>query len=417
MIRHFVREGEKKACVARRVGVSRQTVYNHLKNDFEKKKEKKKRGSKLDPHKSYLRTRLEDFDLPATVLLREIRERGYTGSITILRKYVRGIKDRKRARVTERFETQPGRQAQVDWGECGMIEVGGRRHRLYVFVYVLGYSRMLFIRFTTSIRRHVLEACLQEAFCQLGIPGELLVDNMKQVVDEHTREGVRFNRGFLDFCEHYGVRPCATPPYWPRSKGKVERGVGYVKRSFLEGRVFAELDDLNRQADQWVDGVANVRIHGTTGERPCDRYLDEIETLGRYDRAPVYDARPVEIRKVMNDSYIRYGGVFYSAQPVAVGQSVVVKATSDRIGDEFEVYLGKERVAVHRRRAPGSPRVTATEHEEKIRWLVRQGKAVKGRQVRYLQITLDWDVIGFESPEVETRSLDLYEQVLQGGSR
>jgi hypothetical protein len=288
-------------------------------------------------------------------------------------------------------------------------------HRLYVFVYVLGYSRMLFIRFTTSTKQYVLEGCLQEGFGCCGIPRELLVDNMKQVVDSHTREGVRFNKGFLDFCDHYEVTPCATPPYWPRSKGKVERGVGYVKRSFLEGRVFVDLDDLNRQADHWVDTVANVRVHGTTGERPCDRYHRETEALKSYEAAPVYESRPVEVRKVMNDSYIRYGGVFYSVEPVAVGQSVVVKADSDRIGAGFEVYLGSERVAVHRRRAPGSPRVTDPEHGEKIRRLVRQGKAVRGRQVRYLQIAPSWHVIGFDSPEVETRSLDLYEQLLQGG--
>jgi transposase len=418
MIRHFVREGEPKSRVARRLGVSRQTVYNYLRYDPERKKQRKKRASKLDPYRGYIRTRLEEFDLPATVLLREIREKGYRGSMTILREYVRGVKDRKVARITERFETVPGHQAQVDWGECGSIEVGGIRHKLYVFVLVLGFSRMLFVRFTTSIRRHVLQGCLQEAFGRLGIPAELLLDNMKQVIEGRSGEGIRFNGGFLDFCEHYGVVPLVTPPYWPRAKGKVERGVGYVKRSFLEGRVFVDLADLNRQADHWVDMVANVRVHGTTGERPCDRYLRETASLRRYEAVPVYDSRPMEIRKVMSDSHIRYQGVFYSVDPVAVGRSVVVKAASERVGDEFEVYLGGELVAVHRRRAAGSPRVTLEEHGRKIRQQVRRGKAVRGRQVRFVQVASEevgWEY--FAVPEVQTRSLELYEQVLRGGSR
>lgn len=417
MIRHFVSQGVPKSQVARRLGVSRQTVYNHLRFDPEKKKERKKRASKLDPYRGYIRTRLEEFDLPATVLLREIREKGYRGSITILREYVRGVKDRKVAWITERFETLAGRQAQVDWGECGSIEVRGKRHKLYVFVFVLGFSRMLYVRFTTSMRRHVLQGCLQGAFERLGIPAEVLVDNMKQVVEGRSSEGVLFNRRFLDFCEHYGVIPSVTPPYWPRAKGKVERGVGYVKRSFLEGRVFVDLEDLNRQADHWVDTVANVRVHGTTGERPCDRYMRETAFLRRYEAVPVYDSRPEKIHKVMNDSYIRYQGVFYSVDPCAVGHSVVVKAGSERVGDEFEVYLGAECVAVHRRRAPGSPRVTLEEHEKKIRQLTRKGKAVRGRQVRFVQIVPEEGGWGYATPEVQTRPLELYEQVLQGGSR
>jgi transposase len=270
IIRHFVREEEPKSRVARRMWVSRQTVYNHLRFDPEKKKERKKRASKLDPYKDYIRTRLEEFDLPATVLLREIREKRYRGSITILREYVRGIKDRKAAWITERFETVPGHQAQVDWGECGSIVVGGIRHKLYMFVLVLGFIRMLFVRFTTSMRRHVLQGCLQEAFERLGIPAELLMDNMKQVVEERSAEGIRFNRGFLDFCEHYGVVPVVTPPYWPRAKGKVERGVVYVKRSFLEGWVFVDLKSPSGKRSTFPHCMpSDVRSYSEYSTFPC----------------------------------------------------------------------------------------------------------------------------------------------------
>ena len=410
MIRHLYAQGLKKAEIARQVGVSRPTVYRHIaRRDVGQTR--RARPSKLDPYKDYIRARLDKYDLPATVLLREIRSQGYDGGITILKQFVREIKDRKIALLTERFETLPGQQAQIDWGECGTVTVDGLRRKLYVFILVLGFSRMLFARFTTSTRQPVLLACLREAFAELGVPHELLLDNMKQAVDRHTPDGVQFNRTFLDFCDHHGVLPLAAPPYWARVKGKVERGVGYVKRSFLEGRSFVDLDDLNRQADHWRDSVANVRIHGTTGERPIDRHLREREYLRPLTAVPHYDTRPIEVRKVANDSHIRYRNVFYSVDPDAVGQTVIVQPHGDCIGDVFEVYYGEQLVATHHIVAERLKRITLAEHAAKIRRLCRRGTATRSRTVRFEQITVPED---FEMPQVdvEVRPLDLYESLL-----
>ncbi len=287
-IKFFAREGVAKAAIARRFGVSRQTVHNHLKRSGPFPKPRGKRGSKLDLFKKYIRARLEKFDLPATVLFGELKKLGYRGGLTILRELVRPLKEEFTRRVTERFETLPGQQAQIDWGECGMITVGGERKKLYVFVMVSGYSRMMYARFTTSSRLPVLLACLTRALGALGIPREILVDNMKQAVEQHdvTTGVVRWNQQFLDFADHHGYLPVASPPYWPRVKGKVERGVGYIKTSFLEGRSFSDLDDLNRQLDVWLDTVANVRTHGTTRERPVDRHAGELPHLRRFAAVP-----------------------------------------------------------------------------------------------------------------------------------
>ena len=221
-IKYLAREGVQKKTIAERLGVSRQTVYNHLnrREDEPFPKPRPARPSKLDPFKEYVQARLERFDLPATVLCREIKEQGYRGGLTILRDFVRPLKQELVRRVTERFETLPGQQAQIDWGECGSLEVGGERRTLYVFVMVLGYSRMTYARFTTSSKLPVLLGCLARAFEALGIPKELLVDNMKQAVDQHdvTTGTVRWNKGFLDFADHHGVLPVASPPYWPRVK-------------------------------------------------------------------------------------------------------------------------------------------------------------------------------------------------------
>jgi transposase len=250
-IKFLAREGVPKSRIARRLGVTRQTVYNHLSRTEPFPKPRPKRVSKLDAFKAYVRSRLELFDLPATVLLLELREQGYAGELTLLRDYARTIKKELVRRVTERFETLPGHQAQIDWGECGTIEVGGERRKLYVFVLVLGYSRMMYAHFTTSSKLPVLLRCLAHGFDVLGVPAEILVDNMKQAVDQHdvTTGTVRWNRQFLDFADHHGFLPVACPPYWPRVKGKVERGVGYIKTSFLEGRSFTDLADLNRQLE------------------------------------------------------------------------------------------------------------------------------------------------------------------------
>ncbi len=428
-IKFLAREGMQKSRIAERLGVSRQTVYNHLKRKEGEPfpKPRSKRVSKLEPFKEHIRARLECFDLPATVLVQEIRAQGYRGGLTLLREFVRPLKQEFVRRVTERFETLPGQQAQIDWGECGSIEVGGERRTLYVFVMVLGYSRMMYARFTTSSKLPVLLACLVRAFNALGIPKEILVDNMKQAVEQHdvTTGTVRWNKGFLDFAEHHGFLPVASPPYWPRVKGKVERGVGYLKTSFLEGRTFTDLEDLNRQLAVWLDTVANVRIHGTTGQRPIDRHALELAHLRPLAAVPAYDVRPVELRTVPSDSHISYGGVRYSVDPIAVGGTVVVRSEGGAVGDAFSVYFGAHLVACHRRRPSGSPRVTLPEHAAQIRRLTRGSAEAaarrRGHQPSYVQVGQGGGILLLEriqrsAPQVQVQPLSAYERLLGDGA-
>jgi len=420
-IKVLAREGMPKATIARRLGVSRQTVYNHLNREGPYPAPRRRRGSKLDAFKEYIETRLEAFDLPATTLYREIHKQGYEGGLTILREFIRPLKTELTRRVTERFETIPGRQAQIDWGECGTIDVDGERKKLYVFVMVLGYSRMLYARFTTSSKLPVLLDCLLRAFGALGIPSEVVVDNMKQAVDRHevSTGTVRWNKTFLDFAEHHGFLPVATPPYWPRAKGKVERGVGYVKRSFLEGRAFTDLDDLNAQLAHWLDTVANVRIHGTTGERPVDRHPRELEMLRDAAAVPAYDTRPVEIRKVAPDCHISYRGVRYSVPPEAVGHSVVVRPGGERVGAALEIRLGDRILTHHRIHPKGRGRVTLFEHQAAIEAITR-GRRPGGRRSsgpRFEQIASNgpslFPRLRLVAPVVETRPLAVYEELLE----
>ena len=405
-IKFLKQEGMTVTEIAQRFGISRQTIYNHLNRTDPYPKPREKRSSKLDSYKDYIRARVGEFDIPATSLLRELRSRGYDGGLTILRSFIRPLKAELVQRVTERFETRPGRQAQIDWGECGTITVGGERKKLYLFVLVLGYSRMTYARFTTSMKLPVLQGCLKKAFSVLGIPAELLVDNMNQAVDQHdTVTGtVRWNAKFLAFCDHFGTLPAACPPYWPRVKGKVERGVGYIKQSFLTGRYFTDLTDLNHQLDQWIDTEANVRIHGTTKERPIDRYREELPHLGISTAVPNWDTRPVEIRRVPSDCHISYEGVLYSVDPAAVGTTVVVRADGENVGDTFSVYQDGDLVALHRRAPKGSRPVMLPEHTAAIRKITRgEGLRSTGRRKkRYVQQT---------EPVVQHYPLSIYEHL------
>ena len=167
--------------VASILGVHRTTVHRWLK-DAECGKHKRK--SKLDPFIDYIRSRLRDYNLPGPVMLREIRELGYTGQITILREFMASVKSRYIQKVVDRFETDPGRQGQIDWGDCGYIMVGGTPRKLNLFLIVLGYSRYIWGEFTTTTRRPELMRLLEKGFLEIGgVPRELIVDNMKQAID------------------------------------------------------------------------------------------------------------------------------------------------------------------------------------------------------------------------------------------
>lgn len=418
MMRYFVNEGESVSRVAKRFGVSRQTVYNHRKRQDDAisyGKPQPKRPSKLDPYKPYIEARLQEFDLTATKLLQEIQSQGYPGRYSLVKRFVHQVKEKSARVATERFETLPGVQAQVDFGECGVIEVGGERRKLYVFVMVLGYSRMMFARFTTSMRRPTFLTCLREGFERLGVPKELLVDNLKAAVDQHLMgESVKFNREFVAFCSHYGIIPMAALPYWPRVKGKVERGVGYVKGNFLLGLSFATLQDLNQQLDAWIDSTANIRIHGTTGERPVDRYQTELAHLKPAHALPVFDTRPVEMRQVSLDSFVSYQGTRYSVDPKAAGKTVWLRPAMDG-SETFEVYLEDTLVACHRVAARGTRSVLLPAHAEAIRKLSREHRDQPPKP-RFLQIVTEpprqWPselVVSVQAPTLTT-----YTPILEG---
>ena len=413
-MQRLLEEGESVSQVARRLGRTRQTIYNWI--DGKTSEAGRRRPSKLDPFRPYIESRLERFDLPATVLLDELRERGYTGGITILRDLVATIKNRHVKRLVDRFETEPGRQAQIDWASCGTIVHQGRRRRLSLFTVVLGHSRTIWATFVVSERRPVMIDLLERCFRDLsGVPRELLFDNLKQVVDRpRTQESpARIQESFQAFSDHWGFTVVASPPYWPRAKGKVERAIQYIKKSFLEGRRFTDLEDLNGQLRFWLATVANVRVHGTTRERPVDRLAADQEAMLPLGATPAYPSVVIHQRSADHDARISLHGVRYSVDPTILsgrrGEPVEVHQGTD---DRLRIYHQGLLVGDHAVAPAGSPPQDDPRHAI-LRRAMRQQPTCsrpRGNTPVFDQVTdqpvADWLT---DAPRVAHRSLEEYE--------
>jgi hypothetical protein len=224
--------------------------------------------------------------------------------------------------------------------------------KIYVFVMVLGFSRMLYVQFTTSMELEQLLACHVEAFAFFGgWPQEILYDNMAQVKLPGTKE---WNPLFLDFAHYYGLLPRTHRVRRPRTKGKVERMVDYVKDNFLLGRTFADLADLNVQGRHWLEHTANVRLHATTQRRPFD--LLAAEGLTPHASLVPYRFLHKAVLKVSVEGFVHWDRSRYSVPPDYVGRTVLVEQGEQRV----TVRVGDLILAEHGRAPqPGSCMVHA----------------------------------------------------------
>lgn len=221
--------------IARVLGISRNTVRKYLRYKASLTyKKRSRKPSILDSYRDYIIVRFDKakpHTIPATVILREIQERGYQGGITLLRNFIREISPSKPVAPIIRFETEPGHQMQVDW-----TVLQGGKHRLLAFVAIMGYSRRTYVEFTNADDKTTFLQCHINAFEYFnGVPREVLYDNMKTVVIErnfYKDRCHRFQKTFLDFSKHFGFIPRLCQPYRAQTKGKVERFIGYMKRSF-----------------------------------------------------------------------------------------------------------------------------------------------------------------------------------------
>jgi transposase len=289
LLRHYLEQGVGKTELARRFGVSRRTVYHwietaQLDRDLDDEAvsytPRPPVPRKLDAYRGIIQARLQTYPrLSAQRVFEEIRSAGYDGGYTQLKQYVRQIRPRSIEEAVQRFETPAGFQGQVDFATFNLP--WGRR---YALVVVLGYSRLLWLRFFPRQNMQALFCGLESAFAAFGgVPQELLFDQMRAVVigdDRLSNGALVLNAEFLRFAAHWDFRPRACRPYRAKTKGKVERPIRYLRENFFYGRTFLNDADLNAQAERWLETTANRRRHRTTGETPQRRFeQDERQAL------------------------------------------------------------------------------------------------------------------------------------------
>jgi len=332
------------------------------------------------------------------VLKHLLRERGYTGGITLIKDYVKPHRPPRQIPAVQRYETKPGYQAQVDWKICEYIDLNGVVRKIPVFAMVLGYSRAMYIEFAKRCDIHSFLRCMVNALEYFGgVPKTMLTDQMKTVIlGMGDNRKPRWHPLFEDFAATVGMVPKVCRGRRPQTKGKVERTVRFIEQNFMPGRRFTDVEDLNRQARQWCD-EQNRRIHGTTGERPIDRLVEEqLGTLPPADRLAKYR---FEVRKASRDGFVSYDGVRYGIPWQYSGREVKVRD----INGFIEIYWEKELIAQHKK------------HSQSRMWVMcEQQYANLGTAQGYAYPK----PLGIQIPvqDVEVRPLDMYERLTGVGA-
>lgn len=360
-IKSLAAEGLKKTQIADRLGVDRGTVAKYLALENIPPRLKRQASSlKIDPFVDHLKARLVKYpELTAERLYREIVELGYSGSRRTVRRFVANTRPH-RERVYKPFETLPGEQAQVDWGHFDTIEIDGQKLHLYAFVFVLSYSRMRYVEFTTSQDMATFLACHGRAITYSGgCPHEVIYDNAKTVTLERVGSVVRFHPDLLRYAAAYGFRARACWVRDPESKGKVESTVKYVRQDFFYAAEFSGLENLNRQARTWYNEVANQKISATTGEVPAERLVAERQFLLPLPTKAV-EMPAEDTARVTKTCLVSWGSNQYSVPHRLARKLVKLHIYEDRL----DVFLADEKVVTLPRCRGKGQRIIVDEHYE-----------------------------------------------------
>ncbi|MBW2470687.1 MAG: IS21 family transposase [Deltaproteobacteria bacterium] len=359
--------GFKERKIARTLRISRPTVRRYLKNP-QPQKPKISRRSKLDPYQERIQQLLEkDPEVKAPVVLQRLQQEGFDGKITILRDCLRRLRGRQRQPTPFiRFESKPGQQMQIDWGHFGVLAYKESMRKLYALAVIEGYSRAAYVEFTHSQNQACLHQALLNALAYFGgSPQEVVVDNMLSAVTERQGPLIRFNDAFFDFLRIFHITPIACNVASPHEKGKIENFIKYLRQNFWPLRTFSDLCDVNGQVRHWLDTVANIRIHQTTGKRPLER-LAEVHLRPLPDLLP--DCRQTEQLKVYKDFAVRFDANVYTTPPWAIGKKVTLKANQSQVS----IYYQEKKIAGHNRCWQRGMRIETPSHKEQVKKLKRK---------------------------------------------
>jgi transposase len=366
--------------ICRRLKLDKKTVRKWLTQPWTQPK-RPGRTSKLDPYKDRIKAWLERDDLSAQQVLQRLAEQGFEGRYTIVREYIRLVRPRPtQAYLSLRFA--PGECMQVDWGSWGHIPIGATRRQLSFFAAVLCYSRMLYVEFTLGQSQEHFLSCHQHALEYFGgCVDSVMVDNCKTAVLSHPRGGLaQINPRYLDFANHYGFEVRACGVRQAQQKGRVENAVGYIKNNFLRGLELPPWSALNPTARQWLETVANVRVHGTTHKTPLELFGDEKPRLKPVAVHP-YDVAAV--RQVSANSRFRVtlDTNRYSVPARLAGTSLCMKVYPTRV-----VLLHEDQIVAEHPRC--FDRHQDIEHPDHVQPLLEQRRKARDGHLlhRFLEL-------------------------------
>jgi transposase len=364
--------------IAGALGCSRNTVKRYLAAGGWAAIRPPRRKRRLDGLEEWLAGRFRQHRGNCDVVRQDLlREHGLTVSLRTVERAAGPLRQalQAEARACLRFETAPGKQLQIDFGEIA-IAIGGERVRMHLFVATLGYSRRPFVRAFRYERQSAWFDGMEGAFQRFGgVPREVLFDNARALVDYHnaeTRE-VRFNERLHAFARYWRFHPRACAPYRARTKGKDERGVGYVKHNAIAGHAFISWAALEAHLDWWMREIADQRVHGTTGEIPLVRFeREEASALQPLEGRPPFQQVRELVRRVQADCVIEVDGNGYSVPWRLIGESVQVVVCGGRV---HVSHAGQE-VAVHAETTGRRQRIIDPTHFHGVAGVARPVSAV-----------------------------------------
>jgi transposase len=353
VMQQLLERGWSRRRIAAELGISRNTLDRYLRLGEWQPYSTANRPGQLDGHREWLQQQFEQHHGNAEVVRQELlKQKGIEVSLRTVERAVQAWREalRQSRQATVRYETPPGKQLQADFGEL-WVPIGGVRTKVHICVLTLGYSRRQLIRvYRHQRQRHWLQA-LEEAFRVWdGVPEQVLVDNAKALITHHNpRAGeLVINPVFAAFARHWGFTPKACWPNRPQTKGKDERGVGYVKRSGIAGHAFDTWGQMESHLEWWNREIADLRIHGTTGERPLERFeRAEAMALMALNGKPSYLAEQEFSRRVAKDCCVQVEGNWYSVPAALVRQNVTVQIRDQQV----LIRQGGRIVARHSRQA------------------------------------------------------------------
>jgi transposase len=372
----------KVAQIARELHLHPETVAKWAATARFRPRKTSPRPSKLDSFKGQIVRWLETHPYTAAQIFLRLRESGYKGGISIVKEYVHQVRPpRSPAFLTLAFA--PGECAQVDWGQFGSIHVGNTSRRLSFFVMVLCYSRLLYVEFTVSETMEHFLACHANAFSFFNaVPARCMVDNLKSaVLRRAVGEAPVFNPRYKDFADHYGftIAPCGVGQ--AHEKGRVENAVGYIKKNFLAGLELSDFALVNPAARQWLDSVANVRLHGSTKRQPAELFAAERPSLKPLPSQP-YDLGAILPARANSQFRVRVDTNTYSVPAEYAGAALTLKLYPDYLC----IYHQDKLIARHVRRYDRHQDIENPDHP---RELLQQRRRARDQKllIRLLNLT------------------------------